>query len=386
MSNSRIEVALQALGSDRFERLMHDLLEREGYTVDPTGTSGPDGGRDAFLLDGDRNGILHCSVQKDNWVGKAHDDIETAVENFDRDFEFYIFATTQDPSTTKRDRVEEELHEEWGIPTTVWDFSKIRNSLVGDRENNDLIREHLRVDPNRPFVDIESEVDDLYEDLLDRVKRRQAPDGTIVEDPALVVVHVIPQEAVDDHHDRYAGDLPHPPQFEKRDAYAVTRPKVKITENNRRFHDGTDRERYTAIHRDGWTEGIFTALYPSDNPQLRTSIDRLIANFVHTALGTFDEADIYPPYYVYVSILGAEGYTLSRPSGSNRPPSNVRPFTKDEIRLNRVQIDNPDVDVPDVMRKTFDQLWRHGGWDHSVNYQASETDDGETVYEWNPYR
>lgn len=386
MSNSRIEVALRAVSSDRFELLMHDLLEREGYTVDPTGTSGPDGGRDAFLSDGDRDGVLHCSVQKDGWVRKAHDDIKKAIENFNRDFDFYVFATTQDPSTTKRDRVKEELRKDCGIPTTVWDFSKIRNSLVGNRENSDLIREHLRVDPNRPFVDIELEVDELYEGLLDRVKNRKAPNGTIVDDPAMVVVHVIPQEAIDDHHERYADDLPHPPQFEKRDAFAVTRPKVKITENNRRAHSGKDRERYTAIHRDGWTEGVFTALYPREKPQFRTSIDRLIAKFVHTALGTFDEAEIYPPYYVYVSIIDAEGYKLSRPSGSERPPSSVRPFNDDEIRLNRVRIDNPNVDVPDAMRKTFDQLWRHCGWNRSVNYRVSETDDGETIHEWKPYR
>lgn len=386
MSNSRIEVALRAVGSERFERLMHDLLDREGYTVDPTGTSGPDGGRDAFLSDGDRDGILHCSVQKEGWVGKAHDDIEKAIEKFDRDFDFYVFATTQDPSTTKRDRVEEELREEWGIPTTVWDFSKIRNSLVGNRENNDLVWEHLSVDPNRPFADIESQVDELYEDLLDRVKHRRAPDGTIVSGPAMVVVHVIPQEAIDTHHDRYADDLPHPPQFGKRDASAVTRPKVKITEDSRRARNNKDRERYTAIHRDGWTEGIFTSLYPHETPQFRTSIDRLIAKFVDTALGTFDEAEIYPPYYVYISILDAEGYTLSRPSKSKRPPSNIQPFNNNEIRLNRVRIDNSNVDVPDVMRKTFDQLWRHCGWNHSVNYKISETDSGETIYKWQPYK
>jgi len=386
MSNSRIEVALRAVGGDRFERLMQDLLNREGYTVDPTGTSGPDGGRDAFISDGERNGILHCSVQKDGWVGKAHDDIEKAVENFDRDFDFCIFATTQDPGTTKRDRVEEELRKEWGLSTTVWDFSRIRNSLVGDHENNDLIREHLRVDPHRPFADIELEVDELYGELLDRVKRREAPDGTIVEGPAIVVVHVIPQEAVDEHHNRYADELPHPPQFGKQDSFPVTRPKLKITENNRRVHDGKDRERYTAIHRDGWTEGVFTALYRGENPQIRTSVDRLITNFVHTALEKFSEGEIYPPYYVYVSLIDAEGYKLARPSGSDRRPGSVRPFNDDEIRLNRVRIDDPDVDVPDVMRKTFDQLWRYCGWDHSVNYRVSETEDGETFYEWNPYR
>jgi hypothetical protein len=37
-----------------------------------------------------------------------------------------------------------------------------------------------------------------------------------------------------------------------------------------------------------------------------------------------------------------------------------------------------------VMRKTFDQLWRHCGWDHSVHYERSETDSGDITHEWAP--
>ena len=169
MSNSRIEAAIHALDGKRLERLMSDLLEREGYEVDPTGTSGPDGGREAIFTDGDRTGILHCSVQKDDWVDKAHDDARKAVENFDQEFDLFTFVTTQDPAGVMRDRVEEELASEWNMQTKVWDYERIRNELVGDSENHDLIREHLSVDPNRPFVDVEAEVDNLYEDLIERI-------------------------------------------------------------------------------------------------------------------------------------------------------------------------------------------------------------------------
>lgn len=385
MSNSRIEVAIRALDGDRFERLMADLMEREGYDVRATGTHGADGGRDAFLTSGDRDGILHCSVQKEDWERKAHDDAEKAVENFDRDFDFFVFATTQDPATAKRDRIEEELRETWGMPATIWDFSEIRKALVGG-DNGDLIKEHLRVDPKNPWVDIETEVDAVYEEQLERLKRGEAPHGTVVEDIPKLIMHVIPQEAIDDHHDRFADELPNPPQFEKRDSFAQVKPKVKITENNRRSHDGEGRERYTAIHRDGWAEGMLTGLYYDSTAELRTGSDRLLVNFVQTALNMFEEEGIYPPYYVYITILDGANTRIRMPNRLGNPFKKGDTFGKDEIRLNRVRIDDPDVDVPMKMRRSMFQLWRYSGWKRSIHYTNTADGDAEPEWEWNPRR
>jgi hypothetical protein len=388
MSNSRIEAAIHALNGKRLERLMTDVLEREGYQVDPTGTSGPDGGREALLTNGGRTGILHCSVQQDDWVGKAHDDAEKAVENFDQAFDQFVFATTADPAGVKRDRVEEELAAEWGMQTTIWEYERIRNELVGNQDNHDLVREHLSVDPNRPFVDVEEQVDHLYADLLKRVKRRESPDGEITDAGALVVLHVIPQEAIDDHHERYVKELPHPPQFTKRDSLPSDRPKVKITGNSNRMREG-GRERYTAIHRDGWTEGVFTELPLSgdqNDGEIRKSIDQLLVNFVASALDSFEEAEIYPPYYVYVAVLDAENYTLEYPYRIGGPPGPERPFGEDEIRLNRVRIDDTDADVPAAMRQSLNQLWRYCGWNRSIHYDPNDESDGETEWEFQPHR
>lgn len=389
MSNSRIEAALQALSGRRLERLMSDLLERQGYNVDPTGTRGPDGGREALLTDESYVGILHCSVQQDDWITKAHKDAEKAVDNFEQDFDQYIFATNQDPAGAKRDRVEREITSEWGMQTIIWDFERIRNELVGNSENHDLIREHLSVNPNRPWVDVEKEVDELYGKLVERIKCREAPDGTITADSAIVAVHVIPQEAIDDHHSRYVDDLPHPPQFDKRDSFPQNRPKLKITENNRRVHSGEDRERYTTIHRDGWTEGILTALHPHTDQRtglIQKSIDFKIVNFVKTAIESFDEAEIFPPYYVYVSLIDAADYTLDYPNKLGGPPGSEQPFGEDEIRLNRVRIDDESENIPEALRQTIDQMWRYCGWNRSINYQPIESEDNETHFEFRPYR
>jgi len=63
MTNTVLEAALQGIGDGaRLEQLASDLLRREGYDVDPTGTRGPDGGRDSLLYRDSENGILHCSI------------------------------------------------------------------------------------------------------------------------------------------------------------------------------------------------------------------------------------------------------------------------------------------------------------------------------------
>ena len=60
MPNNRLEALLQGIDDGgQLEQLAGDLLAREGYNVDSTGTRGPDGGRDAFLEREGEIGILH---------------------------------------------------------------------------------------------------------------------------------------------------------------------------------------------------------------------------------------------------------------------------------------------------------------------------------------
>ncbi|GAA0670453.1 hypothetical protein ACFQDG_08730 [Natronoarchaeum mannanilyticum] len=157
----------------RLERLAEDLLYREGYHVDPTGTRGTDGGRDSILTRDDDTGILHCSISQ-SWEQKVKNDAESAADR-PESFEFFIFGTTQNPAATKRDRVEEELREEYGWKATILDFERLRNRLVGNPRNHDLAKEHLDTDPGRAHVDIsESVLQDLreqYEAIQDAEER-----------------------------------------------------------------------------------------------------------------------------------------------------------------------------------------------------------------------
>lgn len=167
MAKTPLELAIRRLDDwERLERITDDLLTREGYEVEPTGTKGPDGGRDSLLFRDGEQGILHCSIQR-NWEKKAKADAKKA-EEFSGEFDFYFFSTIWNSSAKKRDRVEEELREEYGWRAKIFDFERLRNKLVGDVRNHDIAEHHLNVDPGRAYQNTpENVLEDLREKYSD---------------------------------------------------------------------------------------------------------------------------------------------------------------------------------------------------------------------------
>lgn len=384
MTNTRLEAALQAVGDGaRLEQLVTDLLASEGYDVTPTGKRGPDGGRDAFLAADGEDGILHCSTTTE-WEPKAHSDAEKAVEEFDQEFDFFIFATNEDPAAVKRDRVEDELTETYGMRTTIYDFEIIRNALLGSPENHILIREHLSVDPRSPFEDVEAAVDDTCEDLVDRLKVRESPAGPITDTAPLLAIHVISHEAIDESHDRFLEDLPKPPVIGSNRYSSTDSADYRI--NSLQSNDDDEVVIYTCLHKDGWIEGVTcneATVFDHQNNEIRYTIDRTIVEFVEDALDTMDEADFQPPYYVYITLLGFKEYTISEVPGGIFFRGG-RPLDTDHFRPNRVCFDHSADAVPAKLSRTLSQIWQQAGWTHSMHYERTENDDDTYDYHWNP--
>lgn len=385
MTESHLEAAIRAIDGDTLEQLAADLLSREGYSVDPTGTKGPDAGRDSLLEADGENGILHCSRQED-WPEKAKDDADKAADR-DRDFEFFFFATNRDPAGIKRDRVEREITEEHGFDSTILDFSRIRGRLMGNPENHDLAREHLDVDPSHAFDSASDDADDLYEERLEQLQQRNAPYGYIEDDDlALVTVHVIPASSTQPSHGRIAQDLPEPPRFAARGGHSDTYGEQIITAKGPDHADGTFSY-YSCFHSDGWVEGGTVYMdAKSDPPRLRAAIDPFVVKYVEDVIEMFVEEGIRPPYFVYTTIIGAADYLMDPPRRC-WDIDYARPINNSVYRLKRVTIEDTDADIPAELRKPLYQLWNRTGWDGgSVHYEESRNaETGETEYEFNPH-
>lgn len=169
MVNTRLEAAIEGMHEDTLEQLADDLLTRKGYDVDPTSTIGADNGRDSILTKDDELGILHCSTNN-KLENKIKDDAESAAER-DEEFDFFLFFTNANRATVMRDRLEEEVEEEYGFRTRIRDFEYLRNELMGNPDNHDLAREHLSVYPAGLMEDIKTKLEEL--DTAEDLEKRQ---------------------------------------------------------------------------------------------------------------------------------------------------------------------------------------------------------------------
>lgn len=389
MPNTRIEAVLQGIGDGaQLEQLASDLLQREGYNVDPTGTRGPDNKRDSLFSRNGEQGILHCSVSQD-LENKIHEDAQKAASR-DEDYDIFIFATTQNPSGSKRDRLEGEISDEYGWQVQILDLQRIRNRLQGNPDNHDLIRDHLRINPNRAFEDPEEDAQDFYQSQIEELQAYNGYYGSIEseddltgrEERPILTVHMIPAEAFGSDHDRLGSELPDPPGFRWR-GYTQQYGDSVITGDNNGLNGENPFESYACFHEDGWAEAVTVGiLTDTDDLELTTMIDKYIVDFVEDALDWYAEVGINPPFYTYLTVLNAAEYTIYVP----RPmwgPHNRRTIGHDVFQFGEIRIDRYDTDVPAVLRKSLYRLWTRTGWPGSVHYNEIEESDG-TRYEWDP--
>lgn len=390
MPNTRIEAVLHAIGDGaRLEQLVSDLLVREGYEVDPTGTRGPDAGRDSLLSRSGEQGILHCSVSG-QWESKAHEDASSADER-PEDFGFFIFATTQNPAGVKRDRVEEEISEEYGWRVQILDLERIRNRLQGNIENHDLIREHLNIDPNHAFDNPSDDAEEFYRDRIEHLLDREGYYGKIAEEHSLydnddlpiLAVHMIPAETFGSDHNRAGSDLPPPPGFGRK-GHTENFGDFVLNADSKALYDDEPFHHYSCFHEDGWAEAITVNNVPKTGEgELSTTIDKDGVQFVEDALEWYQDVGIAPPFRTFLTLLNAGEHTIRVPDNV-WGPDHLREIGTDEFRFGDIVIEQFNPDVPEILRKPLYRLWNRTGWSTSLNYEESENENGETEYGWNP--
>lgn len=381
MPNTALEANLRGTGDGaRLEQLAVDLLGREGYDVDPTGVRGPDGGRDALLERSGKSGVLHCSVTSSNIEEKIRSDAESAAD-YPEEFDFFIFATTTEIAGVKRDRLENELADTYGWRVHIKDFARLRKDLM-DVDNHDLAQEHLHVAPQNALDDPEQDVDKLYGAQIDRLRERQPRHGEIVNEEPIVAVHVIPVESISDPPGMIATDLPDPPKFRSRSAgtegfgnFAITAPYTELSEG--RFSE------YVCLDGNGWVEAVTTKLTIERNRRhgIAWFIDKELVSLMDCLREMYQTAGIYPPLYVYITIIDAENYPIEKPQ-SVFGPDTTRPINENVFQLKRVKIENLDSNIALALREPLYQLWNCSGWRNgSIHY--SQNEDGSI--EWEPY-
>jgi len=143
---TKLEIALEQVSGDNFEKLVPGILKERGYEIKTSGIKGTDGGWDAFVDLEDRSGVAHASVRRD-WRQKLRDDAESSEGLEDEqglDFDLFVFVTAREPTGQQELDFREEIRKEYG-----WELVLLhRRDLILTLENDqpELAERYLNVD------------------------------------------------------------------------------------------------------------------------------------------------------------------------------------------------------------------------------------------------
>lgn len=245
-----LEFALETIDGQRFEDFVMAFLREEGYDVHESGGAGADGGWDARIELGERNGIAHASKRKD-WKRKLREDaekVEQLEEERDEEYDLLLFVTNQRVTGQQELKMEDEIQTEYG-----WRLKLLhRDNILGELRQNhqQLAEKYLDTDLQRDSDHI-ADIEELVEERLSLIQQRDEEAEELEPRPA-VVLHIIPNGIFSQSKVRSAGKIPDPSVLYERHSYPETRGKSTIAYGN--SLDSGKRSSYGLIRNDGLYE------------------------------------------------------------------------------------------------------------------------------------
>ena len=360
MPQSKVEVALENAYPQDLEKLAVDLLRKLGYDVDPTGTSGADGGLDALLGDGGRVGALHVSrTRSDRLRDKITTDAKKLDENA-RSYDFVVFITSANPAGALRQRLENEIQEVFGWPTQIIAREQLRNLLATDHP--DLARQHLNVDPAAEREATVDRIETLRDERLGRIADRLDLPNELPPGPVLAV-HLIPTSVTRSRPIATPGELPTPPFFghgKRVPGGGKTLGNGVVAYNNRFRQAHPD---YVYINEAGWIEAVSTEYFrpnaAGSGGFIDGDIDRAVGGTVKGALYCLEEMAVDAPVFVSLALLDVEDYSIDDNNLVRFKPGHFG----NRFVPPMAEIEEPDADEFELvqLRPVLDRLWYQAG-------------------------
>jgi hypothetical protein len=100
------------------------------------------------------------------------------------------------------------------------------------------------------------------------------------------------------------------------------------------------------------------------------SVEGGTMNYVSTMLRLLTTLEFQPPFYVFVSLVGIEGCTVSAPS--NNPFFDPETITEKELLLPEVVIENATDNLHHKFRPIFDLIYNAAGVSRSLNFDEND--------------
>ncbi len=230
------------------------FLREEGFVVQESGGSGPDGGWDARVEMGDKHGIAHASKRKD-WKRKLRQDakkVKDLEDDRNEDYDLFVFVSSRGIQGDKQLEIEDEIEDEYGWKLILYH----RDNILGELRQNKqrLATDYLDVDLEEKHDHLE-EVKSLLDERLELIQNREEGASDLVGDPA-VALHIIPNGVFSKDKVRASSEIPEPPVLGDLHPYTVTRGKSTFAHG--RGGSENNHDSYAILRNDGLYESVTT--------------------------------------------------------------------------------------------------------------------------------
>ncbi|WP_313696073.1 restriction endonuclease [Halorarum halobium] len=379
----QVENAIRDIDADDWEQLCSDILRADGHDVKPTATgSGGDGGKDALISRGGRDGIAHYTTRKKSRTkSKLKKDADKAAAH-DRDYDVFVFMTNQKIGGAVVDDLVDDHREEYGWELKIWHRETVRNFLMGSEP--ELAASHLGVDPRASYLDGKQQIDDYHEDCIQNIATRDQLDIPLADGPVLTL-HLLPNG-----HDtvRYVdtpSELPLPPIYGKDKGVDQVQigDAVYSVSDRLSYMGDTSQEQpgYTRLDEHGRFEAAGTSPFMQDSRtgEVVLSGEHMEVDLARTlkgALRCLKTLEVSPPVYLYVTVQDVKDVQLQSSKGNS--PMGGGGFGTDSYAPPAVEVSSFDNSAPELLREPVNRIWTKARWNNGSPFY---NDDG-----WTPPR
>jgi hypothetical protein len=133
---------------------------------------------------------------------------------------------------------------------------------------------------------------------------------------------------------------------------------------------GQPSNAYTQLYRNGIVEAVYVYTTLDGNPSkslLSVHYEQIILRWLAEYLKKFQNLNIEPPIYVFLTLIGVANSVLALPRGRDfRNP--IPTVDRDELILPEIMIEEYGIDPAASMKPLFDMVWNAYGLRSSYNY------------------
>lgn len=132
---------------------------------------------------------------------------------------------------------------------------------------------------------------------------------------------------------------------------------------------------YVQLYRDGKIEAVETSIIQMRNEDGKktlpiSAIENKVIEYVTHNVALMGHLDIQPPYFIFLSLVGIDGFTLMLPQGYFSHSDDK--ITQSDLLLPEIVLESLNDKIDQKLQPVFDMIWNAGGFSKSLSYD----DDG----------